>query len=70
MKKEFFKLGLLLLGLAYTLPAMAGPIDPPTGEDPFPEPDPATIDHWIFLLILVGTLSGVYYLYREQRKFS
>lgn len=51
----------------FTLPAMAGPVDPPGEDDPIYE-DPTPIDNWMLLLILAGVAVGSYFLMKYRQK--
>lgn len=60
MKNKILKYGLWsIIWLTCTLPALAGPVDAPGGEDP-PYEDPTPIDNWAILLVFAGTILGVY----------
>ena len=49
-----------------TLPALAGPEDPPTDDDPI---DPgAPIDNGIWVLIFLALFVGIYLILRQTRK--
>lgn len=52
--------------MAYTLPAMAQPVDPPGEDDPIYQ-DPTPIDNWI-LLLLAGSFIGIYCLIRHRKQ--
>lgn len=60
MKNKIFKYGLgVILWAVFTLPALAGPVDPPGEDDPV---DPVPIDNAMILLILAAVILGFYYL--------
>jgi len=50
-----------------TLPALAGPEDPPTDDDPI---DPgAPIDNGIWVLIFLALFVGIYWLRVRKKQF-
>jgi len=68
MKNKLIKSGLLLLmWLVYGLPVLAGPVDPPGGEDP-PYIDPTPINQWEFMLIFAAIAVAAYFVMKYQRK--
>ena len=67
MKNKIIKSGLVaFLWIAYIIPSMAGPVDPPADEDPMPEPG-APIDNWMFILVIAAAAIGVYFLWKKQK---
>ncbi len=68
MKNNIYKYGLLaIIWMVYTLPVLAGPIDPPTDDDPI---DPVPVDNWMLLLLFAGITIGSYLLTRYRRKIT
>lgn len=66
MKNYILKYGILtFLWLTYTLPALAGPGDPPIDDDPV---EPVPVDNWMLLLALAGTILGAYLLIKHHKK--
>ncbi len=66
MKNNIYKYGLLaIMWMVYTLPVLAGPIDPPTDDDPI---DPAPIDSWMMFLVFAGAALGMYFVMKYRRK--
>jgi len=68
MKNKILKYALAMVWLIYTIPAIAGPVDPPGGDDP-PFEDPTPIDSWMVALILAGIVLGIYYI-RFRKKIQ
>ncbi len=65
MKNNIYKYGLLaIMWMVYTLPALAGPIDPPTDDDP----DPVPVDEWLPYLFSIGLLVGLFYKIIKEAK--
>jgi len=56
---------LAFMWLAYTFPAMAGPVDPPGEDDPI---DPAPINKWALILIMAAITIGIYVIMKYKRK--
>lgn len=67
MRKTILKYGLLAtLWFVYTLPAMAGPGDPPADDSQ--EQEAAPIDNWVTLLIIAAIAIGIYFIVRYRKK--
>lgn len=60
MKNKILKYAMTILWLIYTLPALAMPDNPPSGEGP--DETQAPIDHWVIALILAGIVLGIHYI--------
>lgn len=68
MKMNVLKSGLLgILWMVYSLPILAGPVDPPGEDDPIYE-DPTPIDNWMLLLLMGAVAVGIYFLVKYRRK--
>jgi len=62
MKNKILKYGIsAIIWIVFTLPALAGPVDPPGGEDP-PYVDPTPLDNWAILLVFAGIILGIYFV--------
>jgi len=68
MKKNILKYGFpAIIWFVFTLPALAGPADPPGSDDP-PYQDPMPINSWELVLIMIAIIIGVYFLANHRRK--
>lgn len=66
MKNNILKYTILtIMWLAFSIPALAGPGDPPIDDDPV---EPVPIDNWMLLLVLAGIALGAYLLVKHNRK--
>lgn len=59
---------LLILLLACTFPAWAGPVDPDSNDDPEFPTESTPIDNWEVLLIIMGIGCGYFLIRQYQRK--
>ena len=67
MKNKILKYGLLtFLWLVYTLPAMAYPGSPESGENEDETGSP--IDDWELSLLLIAVILGAYFLMNYRKK--
>jgi len=67
MKDKLTKSGLLAILWLFTIPVLAGPVDPPGGDDPLP-PDPTPVSQWEFILIFAAIAVAAYFIMKYQRK--
>lgn len=56
---------LALMWLVYTIPAIAGPVDPPGEDDPI---DPVPLNMWEFVLICAAITIGIFFLVKSFRR--